>query len=153
MRLNFNEQQVKQASEGRYLPFEGEFPVRVTAINVTNTNAGNQKMEIVLEGLNEWAKKTGKEYIGLDDNAVSVGKRVKFIKALGIDPLTNPDTEEFIGRTAKLIRKEPTKVTSNGKEYTNWKTNWYPLDASELPAGEHVPNFESDVDMSEPAPF
>lgn len=160
MRLSFSIDQiekVKENSGGKYLPFEGEFTVRVAKIDIKPTEAGNQMMEITAEGFGKWAGKTGQERIGLDQNEISVSKRLYFFKALGFtdaEIVEGFDSSALIGRTAKLVRKDPTKEISkkNGKEYTNWKSNWYPLPQ------EAVPSFDSpsDVDLppaSEPAPF
>jgi len=159
MRLSFSIDEINKAKEGgagKYLPFEGEFTVRIAKIEVKATKAGNQMMEITAEGVGKWEGKSGNERIGLDTNQISMDKRLWFMKALGYTDQEIQDgieTEDFINRTAILKRRDPTKEKgANGKEYTNWKTNWYPMPA------EVVPQFESpaDVDLppaEEKAPF
>lgn len=160
MRLSFSVDQIKKAKEnmgGKYLPFEGSFTVRIATIEIKPTNAGNQMMEIGVEGFGEWAGKVGTERIGLDANEISVSKGIHFMKALGFSEAEiseGLDTPQMIGRTAKLVRKDPVRESNKitGKEYTNWKTNWFALPQ------EAAPSFDSpaDIDLpqaSEPAPF
>lgn len=159
MRLSFSLGEIEKAKEGgagKYLPYEGEFTVRIASIEIKTKQDGNQMLEIMAEGIGKWEGKSGREGIGLDNNQISIDKRLWFVKALGFteqEAMDGVDTADMVGKTVILKRRDPVLAKGkNGKDYHNWKTNWYPMPA------EEVPQFESpaDVDLppeSQQAPF
>ena len=150
MKVAFSEAQLKPATGGKYLPFDGTFIVRVAKLEYLTSQAGNQVAQFTLQ--EPTTGKTGTERITLVSQAQ--WKLAQFLRGCGFtdSQLTGGiEIESSLGRVLQMKRVKTGMKNVNGKDRTEFETYFNPATEDEIDsvggheAKEEIPSFDDDV--------